>query len=192
MSAPLRYARILNGLSSLISRRSAISRRMRAIARLSNPEAFALDLVVEQPRAARGEGASYRGARVGGAVAEQATAAAGAADLGGRRPRRPGAFDQIVDCRRRDARREPLAIVPFDRDLAADLVPVAALERDAHRGRRLANPFEALEDVAIAVDVALGDLPVVRARISRRAGVGEDDAPLELVRIHGEADARNA
>ena len=35
MSAPLRYARILKGLSLLISSRSAISRRIRAIARLS-------------------------------------------------------------------------------------------------------------------------------------------------------------
>ena len=52
MSAPLRYARILNGLSFLISRRSAISRRMRAIARLSKPQAFRLDAVVEHARAA--------------------------------------------------------------------------------------------------------------------------------------------
>ena len=66
MSAPLRYARILNGLSFLISRRSAISRRMRAIARLSNPQAFRLDAVVEQARAAARERGGDRGRAPGG------------------------------------------------------------------------------------------------------------------------------
>src|ERR1700730_3955118 len=53
MSAPFRYARILNGLSALISRRSAISRRMRATAWLSNPQPFDLDAVIQEARAAR-------------------------------------------------------------------------------------------------------------------------------------------
>src|SRR5439155_14223711 len=90
---------------------------------------------------------------------------------------------------RRDARRQPLAVFPFAGDLPADLLPVAALKRHAHRDGGVSNPLEAIEDAAIAVDVALGDLPVVGAGIARRAGISEDDAPFELVRIHVEADA---
>ena len=45
---------------------------------------------------------------------------------------------------------------------------------------------------AIAVDVPLGDLPVVGARVARRAGVGEDDAALELARVDVERDAADA
>ena len=87
-------------------------------------------------------------ARVGRAVAEQTAAAAGAADLGGRGAGRGRARDQVVDGRRRDAGRQPLAVVPFDGDLPADLVPVAALRapsRIADRG--VADPLEAVEDV---------------------------------------------
>src|SRR5438067_13040476 len=152
MSAPLRYARILKGLSSLISRRSAISRRILAIATLSNPQAFRLDLVVEQPRAAGGERRGDRALRVGRAVADQAAAAPRAADLGACRAGRHGTRDEIVDSRCRDTRREPLAIFPFPGDLAAHFVPVAALERGAHRDRRVANVLEAVEGVLIAVD----------------------------------------
>src|SRR6266852_5802609 len=107
MSAPLRYARILNGLSFLISRRSAISRRMRAIARLSKPEAFGLDMVVERPRAA---GRERFGRRASGFRARH----------------------QIVDRRRRDAGRQALAVFPLDANLPADFIPIAALERRAH------------------------------------------------------------
>src|SRR6185436_16086190 len=124
-----------------------------------------------------------RGARGRRAVAEQASSTAGAADLCRRRAGGVRARYQVVDGRRRDARRQALAVVPLDRHLPADLVPVAALERCPHRRRGIANPLEAVEDVAIAVDVALGDLPVVGAGIARRAGVGEDDAALELERI---------
>src|SRR6266852_4469475 len=120
MSAPLRYARILNGLSSLISRRSAISRRMRAIARLSKPEAFGLDMVVERPRAAGCERFGDRGSRARRTVADQASAAARAAHLAGRRTCGFRARHQIVDRRRRDARRQALAGFPLDANLAAD------------------------------------------------------------------------
>src|SRR5439155_20561551 len=44
-------------------------------------------------------------------------------------------------------------------------------------------------DVCVAVDVAVADLPLVRARVSRRARVDEHDPPLELARIDFEADA---
>src|SRR5437899_13057414 len=82
ISAPFRYARILNGLSLLISRRSAISRRIRAIAWLSNSKAFGLDAVVQEARAAVRQRRRDRRACRGRTVAEQTAAASSAADLG--------------------------------------------------------------------------------------------------------------
>src|SRR5688572_15046557 len=136
MSAPFRYARILNGLSSLISRRSAISRRMRATAALSNPEAFRFDPVVEQARAAPRQrlGDGCPGGRR--AVAEQAASAAGAAHLGGGGAGRLGALDQVVDRGGGDAGRKAFAILPLLGDLIADLVPVLFLKGVSHRRSR--------------------------------------------------------
>src|SRR5450759_2635931 len=192
MSAPLRYARILNGLSFLISRRSAISRRMRAIARLSKPQAFGLDMVVEQACPARRELVGDRRPSGRRAVTEEASAAAGAAHLGCRRTCGLRPRDQVVDGRCRDAGRQPLAVVPLDGNLATDLVPVAALERGPHRERRVADPLEAIEKVTVAAGVALGDVPVVRSGIARRAGVRQHDPALELLRVHAERDAPDA
>src|SRR5260370_40291869 len=81
MSAPFRYARILNGLSALISRRSAISRRMRAIAGLSNAQPFDLDVVIQQARAARAQREGDRRPCRRRAVTEETAPAARAADL---------------------------------------------------------------------------------------------------------------
>src|SRR5437763_1509692 len=122
-------------------------------------------------------------------VAEQTSAAASAADLRGRRARGFRACDETVDHRRRDARREPLAVIPFDLDLLADLHPIALLERLAHRERRVADPLETVEDMRVAVDVPLGDLPVVRAGISRRARISENDSALELAGRNLNGDA---
>src|SRR5439155_12960507 len=97
MSAPLRYARILNGLSFLISSRSAISRRIRAIARLSKPQTFRLDAVVEQARPAVSQRGGNRRMRLGRTVAEKTPAAARSAHLGGSRSGRRRAGDQDVD-----------------------------------------------------------------------------------------------
>src|SRR2546422_23871 len=154
MSAPFRYARILNGLSLLISSRSAISRKIRAIARLSKPQTFRFDAVVEQAGPAACQRRGDRRMRLGRAVAEKTSAAARAAHLGGGRSRRRRADDQVVNGRRRDARRQPLAVFPFPGDLPADLLPVAALQRRAHRDGGVANPLEAVEDMAVAIDVA--------------------------------------
>src|SRR4029078_7885472 len=149
-----------NGLSFLISSRSAISRRMRAIAWLSNEQPLRLDFVVENPRPAGSERFGNRRAFRGGAEAEQAPAAAGAAYLGrgGADEGRPS--DQRLDLPGRHAGRQALAVLPFGRDAAADRFPVAALERHAHLRGGVADPFEAVEDLAIAVDVPLGDVPV--------------------------------
>src|SRR6266851_469466 len=97
MSAALRYARILKGLSFLISSRSAISRKILAIAWLSNPQAFRLDLVLEQPRAPGRERRGDRDLRVGRPVTNQTPAAARAAHLGPRCPGRHRTGDEIVD-----------------------------------------------------------------------------------------------
>src|SRR5882724_10984099 len=125
MSAPLRYARILNGLSSLISRRSAISLRMRAIAALSKPEALGFDPILEQARAASGERRRHRRSGRRRAVAEQTAAPARAAELGGGRTRGSRARDEIVNRRRGYPVRQAFPVLPFDVDLPADLVPVA-------------------------------------------------------------------
>ena len=62
------------------------------MAGLSNPQAFRLDVVVEQRAPPRASASAIALRAVGRTVAEQAAAAAGAADLGGggaggRRPR---------------------------------------------------------------------------------------------------------
>src|SRR4051812_23559365 len=106
MSAPLRYARILNGLSSLISRRSAISRSRRAMDPLSmalHAQAVAFDRVVEQAGAAVDERLSDGRARAGRSVAEETSAAARAADLGAGGAGATCARHQILDRLRRDA-----------------------------------------------------------------------------------------
>src|SRR5262249_9224399 len=122
-------------------------------------------------------------------IAEQASTAAGAAHFRGRRTGRTGTLHEVVNRRRRHSWREALAVFPLDRDLAANVVPVAALERSAHRHSSVANPLETVEDVAVAVDVALGDLPVVGSRVARRAGVDEHDALLELAGVDVDSDA---
>ena len=64
------------------------------------------------------------------------------------------------------------------------------VEGIAHAAGGLDDAIEALEDVAVAVDVALHDFPVVRAREMRGAGVRQHDAALQIVRV--DADARRA
>src|SRR5262245_44700602 len=176
MSPTFRYARILNGFSFLISRRSAVSWRTREIsllriARHGGPsidsQTIRLDLVVEDAGPSLGEGSRDRVMRSRRSVTEQATAAARATNLRRSGPRRAGALDELVDHRCRDTRREALAVVPLDGDLAAHFVPVGTFERSAHSGRRIADSFEAVEDVPVAIDVALRDLPVVGSGVSR-------------------------
>src|SRR5262245_17475903 len=157
MSAPLRYARILNGLSFLISRRSAISRRMRAIAWLSNHEPFGFEPEVQYARAAFRE-RSFDGRLCGRrAEGEQTPAAAGAAHLGRGRAGRRCASDQVVNRRRAYPRSEPLPVAPFLRDLNADLIPVPARQGLSHVRGGVANPLEAVEDLAVAVEVPFHD-----------------------------------
>ena len=123
VSDALRYARILNGFSLLISRRSAISASMRAMARLSTRAhrrrracraSTRLDRKIEQapPRLrARHESPAVRFTD-----AEQAPAA-----VPRRRPCPPApalsAAASVVDLRRRDARRELLAVLPLVGDV---------------------------------------------------------------------------
>ena len=129
-------------------------------ARLSNPEALCFDSVLEQPRASTGQRFGY--CLPGGrrAVAEETAAAARAAHLRRRRPRRGRPFDQFVDGGGRDARREALSVVPFLRDLPTDLVPILLLKRLAQGGRRVADSLEGVEDVAVTIQVTLRDLPI--------------------------------
>src|SRR2546426_9856696 len=180
MSAPFRYARILNGLSFLISRRSAIARRMWAIARLSNSQAFDLDSVVEESRAAGRERLGDRGSCREWTVAEETPTAARAADFRGSRAGCTRARDEILNGRRRHARREPLAVLPLGGDLPADFAPVTALQRRTHGDPDVADALEAIEGVAVAGGVGLGDLPVIGGGVGRRAGESERDFALAL------------
>src|SRR3982750_1765176 len=75
-----------------------------------------------------------------------------------------------------------LAVVPFGRGLAADLGPVAPFERAAHRVGDVGDAGEAAADAFVAVDVALGHVPVVDAGVARRVGVGQREPLLQLLR----------
>src|SRR5690606_758935 len=168
-SAALRYARILKGFSPFNSSMSAISPRTRAIAWLSSgaihAESFGFDAEVEQPRPRAGKRLADCGRAFRRRQAEQAAASARAAHLASIRSCCLGAGEQIVDRGRADAGREPLAVLPLARQGPAHLGPVAAHQGLAHGGRGVADAFEALEHMAIAVDVPLHDLPVVGAGV---------------------------
>src|SRR5690348_3469761 len=164
---------------------------MTAMAALSKPETFRLDVKVEDARPALLQGRRDGRLAVGRSVTEQAPSATSAAHLCRRRACGSGPPHEVVDFRRCDARRKPLSVLPFGRDLAADFVPIASFERMPHRYSRVANPFERIEDDAIAVHVSFDDLPVVRARLPWRSRVGEDKARFEGPRVHVETDAVN-
>src|SRR3989475_7997857 len=182
MSAPFRYARILNGLSFLISRRSAISRRMCAIARLSNSQAFDLDSVVEESRAAGRERLGDRRSCRRWTVAEETPTAARAADFRGSRAGCTRARDEILNGRRRHARRELLAVLPLGGDLPADFAPVTALQRRTHGDPDVADALEAIEGVAVPRRVGRGGFPVICGRAARRRRGNAPDSPLPLAR----------
>ena len=59
---------------------------------------------------------------------------------------------------------------------------VPALECRPHRERRVANSLEAIEDHPVSIDVSFRNFPVVRARLSWFARVGQDHALLELAK----------
>ncbi len=163
------------------------------IVRWPEPKAVGLDTVVqEQARPAVRERLLHGRdiARVG--HAEEAAAAAGAADFRGARARGKGARDQRLDHRRRHARRQLLARLPLQVDLRATPFQSPRRQRLAHAAGGVDDALETVEDVAIAVDVALRDLPVVRPREVRRARIGEHDAALQLRRIDVDRDALDA
>src|SRR5688572_22661289 len=191
-SAAERYARILKALSPLISSRSAICASTCATDLLSTRQPVALECVFEHPRASAGQGRGDLGARIRRSIAEHAAATTCTAHFRRGCTGCGGSGDQSLDCWRGDPRRELLPVLPFASDRAPDRVPVAALERRAHVGCRVANAFEAVEDEAVAIDVPLGDFPVVRPRVARLAGVAEDDALLELGEIDIERHALDA
>src|SRR5687767_14779353 len=191
-SAADRYARILKAFSPLISSRSAMSDSTRAMAALSTHEPLPLEAVVEHPRPAGLERRANAALPRRRTETEQAPPAPGAAHLGGRRARRPGAHDEILDDRRGDARGQAPAVGPFLVDGAAHRVPVGSCKGLAHENGRVADPLEAFEHLRIAVDVPFGDLPVVGPRIVGLAGVAQRHAPGQLVEVHVEWHAVDA
>ena len=166
---------ILNGFSPLISSRSAISPRTRAMARLSKQKPLCFDAKsrIRAPPAAR---ASAMAPRVRRAVAEQATAAAGAAHLGRRRARRIARAISVVDggVVTPGARR-----FRFSHSVAIGRPTSSQSPRSSAwrmRGGGVADRSKQSKICAVAVEMALRDFPVVGARVARRARVHEDDA----------------
>ena len=89
--------------------------------------------------------------------------------------------------------RQPLAVLPFVGDGARRPRP----SRRAASASRIAAAVSRMRSkqsktCAVAVDVPLGDLPVVGAGVARLAGVAEDDALLELGEIDVERHALDA
>ena len=145
---------------------------------------FGLDAEVKELGTASRKRFAHSRDAVGGRNAEHAPAPAGAADLGRLRPGAAGASDQVVDLRRAHPRGQPLTVAPLLTEVATDGVPVRSLQGRAHRNRGIPNALEAIEDMAIAIDVPLHDFPVVGARVTGRTRVAQDDAAFEFLRIH--------
>ena len=198
-SAPLRYARILNGFSPFSSSRSrfrsapARSRGYRAATAgwrslLVDVQPGGLDAEVEQPRAAGGERLAD-----GRHACPAAPGRTGSRRRRRRRPWPPAAPAAIA----RAIRSSMAGVVTpgasrlrFSHSSARHCAVASQsplVERLAHRGGGVANALEAVEDVTVAVDVPLRDVPVVGAGIARLAGVAEDEA-----RFRARGDRRRA
>ena len=196
VSDAFRYARILNGFSLLISSRSAISEKMRAMARFSmshRNDARRTSATRTEPEDRRSQygnpstrappdvsACRTAGTSFGSTRQNRHPPPPAPHTFAARAPAAKRIGDERLDHRRRHAGCQLLARLPFEVDVRGDAGPIAAGEGVAHTARRLDDAIEALEDVAVAVDVALHDFPVVRAGEMRRAGVGEHDAALQL------------
>src|SRR5688572_24647604 len=185
-SAADRYARILNAFSPLISSRSAISPRARATAALSTHEAFVFEAEVQDAGAAGRERRRDRLLAVRWPVAEEAAASAGAADLGGGGTRGAGTSNELVDEGCGDAGSQPPPVGPLLVDGRADPVPVTRDQRLAHARGGVADTLEAGKHLRVAVDVGLGDRPVVGARVVRLARIAQGDPARQLAQVDRE------
>src|ERR1051325_660237 len=152
VSAADRYARILKTFSPLISSRSAISEKTCAMGRLSTRQTVTLDGEIEQAGTTSGQRFGDRAAFVRWAVAEQTSAATGPAHFRRGRASGHGARNQRIDGGSCDTRRQTLPVLPLFGDGGANAIPIASLKTLAHRRGGIANAFEAVEDVPVAVD----------------------------------------
>ena len=194
VSAALRYARILNGFSPLISRRSPISAKTRAMRQVfhdaSSSRHAGLD-AASPPTRSGSRGARRRPRRSRGGPRARARARS----RQNRQPPPPAPqtlppYRAGIACGRQHARRSPAVVTPGARPLrfshsSATCRPTSG-QSPRSSASRMATAMsrmraEALLDFAVPVDVPLGDLPVVDARVARGAGVGEHEPPLELV-----------
>ena len=169
---------------------------MRAIARLSRGDRAGVVLIARRRR-----GPSFRcGSRAGARRRRPALPARPARPAGGTRQNRqppppaPHTFAAVAPAAMARAISASIAgvVTPgasrlrFSHSVARHAAVASQsprVKRLAHRGRGVANALEAIEDVRVAVDVPLGDLPVIGAGIARLAGVAEHQAPLELAGI---------
>ena len=114
---------------------------------------------------------------------QHAAAASGSADLGteGAVLARDG--NEAVDERRGDGGRIGAAKLPLLAQKASGLRPVGGSDGGAHGAGNFADSLEVAEDLAVAIDVALEDLPVVDAALTRGSGIGEDKAAVKFIGI---------
>src|SRR5690606_5994107 len=88
-------------------------------------------------------------------------AATGPADLGSNGSRTLGGVDDLIHVRRRDIRRKTLSQRMSIGEYGPHRVPITCDEGFAQGESSVANAVEYLEYRFIAVDVPLGDLPIV-------------------------------
>ena len=117
----------LEEFSPLISRRSAISEKICAIGWLSTRRPSRSMRVVERRAPPAASASAIAGALAGRTVAEQASAAAGAAHLGRRRAGRHGPRDETRRWRESSRQARAACGCPIPRHRPTNAVPITAL-----------------------------------------------------------------
>ena len=102
-----------------------------------------------------------------------------AADAPAARPTR----DEHVDLRSGDPRSQLFPQGPLGSQLPADLRPILTFERLPHHDGDVTNLSEEIDDLLVAIEMALRDLPVIDPRVAGFSRVSQDDSLFELTRV---------
>src|SRR5678815_3184785 len=154
------------------------------MARLSTQQPVLLERVIQDRGAAGAKRLSDVGPTVGRAIAEQTAAAPGAAYFCRRRASLSRAGDQPLDARGGHPRRQSLSVFPLVGDSGSHAIPVVTRQRRPHCRSRVPDALEAVEDVRVAVDVLLRDVPIVCSGIPWLTRVAENDPALEFLQVN--------
>jgi hypothetical protein len=111
------------------------------------------------------------------------SAAPSAADFSGQRALAAGRGDHFVDQGRRNGSKIAAAEVPLFAHQAANLVPLAPLERGTQRLRNDRDFLQILRNTTVAIDMALEHFPIVDAMLPGLACIAKDQSALEFVEI---------